>query len=83
MVRIIKDWERSGNGDGQRAENEEDFGHIYAVQRWRNVNSNEEGEYMNGDNRKSFLRDSKPHILYMWALFDDNDLLKQMLAILD
>ena len=33
-MKLIADWEKSGNGSGQRAEDTEEFGHISTGQPW-------------------------------------------------
>ena len=81
VLRVINDWERSGNGSGQRAEADEEFGHVSEDQLWRSPGDNEE-EFMDGDNRKNFLRDLKPHILYCWQIFDDFYILQNSLSVI-
>ena len=78
LMRIVMNWDKSGNGSGQRAETDEAFGHIDPKsQKWLNVTGDGEEEYVDGDNRKSFLGNHKSYYLYMWAFFDEHDMLHQ------
>ncbi len=67
-------------------EKDDDYGHIDENQLWINVNNDSEGiddagdNFMDGDNRKSFLRNNKSHILYMWHLFDESQILQHTLS---
>ena len=70
LQKVIADWETSGNGSGQRnMESHRDYGHVSAAQTWLNVNrevlDDYDEEFMDGDNRKSFLKSNKSHLLYM------------------
>ena len=61
MVKLIADWERSGAGAGKVDNHVDD-----------NDDDDEgepmEYEFIDGDDRKSFLRERPPHILYLWHL---------------
>jgi hypothetical protein len=71
LIKIIAKWELSGNGFGQRAITDDDFGHL----------GDEEMEA--GDNRGNFLDSmTKEHILYFWHLSDKNELLKNVLSVI-
>jgi hypothetical protein len=50
MVKVIADWEQSGNGAGQCVEEDNHY------------------VFVDGDNRKSFLRERPPHVLYLWHI---------------
>jgi hypothetical protein len=69
-MEIICCWELSGNGFGQRAQEEDEFGHLT------------EENFMD-DNRSSFLRNYRSHILYLWHLSDQEDILQSVKSILD
>ena len=49
----------SGNGSGQRQEDDEDFGHVVENQAQLGIGTE---MFMDGDNRENFLRRIKPHI---------------------
>jgi hypothetical protein len=66
MIELIRRWEQSGNGDGQREEMDSEFGQTRFV------------HHINGDNRASFLWDSPSHVLYLWHLMDLYDLLNDL-----
>ena len=60
MVKVIADWEHSGSGrgminnlvdDGDDTEGNTTEARVY--------------EFIDGDNRKSFLRERPPHVLYL------------------
>jgi hypothetical protein len=71
LIKIIAAWELSGNGFGQRTQDEDDFGHMT------------EEILSAGDNRSHFLRDKmKEHVLYFWHLADRNELLKNVLNVI-
>jgi hypothetical protein len=74
-AQVIAKWELSGNGFGQRRENEdgtyeEGFGHL------------SEEHFQASDNRANFLGEYGEYILYMWDVFDNNDMLDTMLSVL-
>lgn len=72
---IIYDWEKSGNGFGQRALSEAGWGTF----------TSEHLELEDGDNRANFLRReyyNKEHLLYLWHLADTLGLLSNMLNVL-
>jgi hypothetical protein len=71
LIKLISKWELSGNGFGQRAISDDDFGHLG------------EEEMEAGDNRGNFLDSmTKEHILYFWHLADRNELLKNVLSVI-
>ena len=53
MVKLINDWERSGAGHGMAVE-ELEGGGVY--------------KFINGDDRKNFLKERSPHVLYLWHI---------------
>jgi hypothetical protein len=70
LIAIIFKWEQSGNGFGQRDEDDEEFGHF---------------KIGKGDSRSSFVREShgqKSHHLYLWHLSDTMGVLKNVLNVL-
>lgn len=82
---VIDKWERSGNGSGQRVEDDAEFGSIIrdGVQQWlRPGSSMDEPEFQDGDNRANFLGGRGSHILYMWELFDMNQMLQTAMSAL-
>ena len=62
MVKLISDWERSGAGAGMVNDmiDEDDNSHRTTQQY--------EYEFLDGDDRKSFLRERPAHVLYLWHL---------------
>ena len=74
---VIAKWELSGNGSGQRAEDDKEHGHVSTDQVWLGSGGN---EFMDGDNRQNFLREEKSHALCFWQLCDLNNLLSHTLA---
>jgi hypothetical protein len=71
LIKIISKWELSGNGFGQRASDEDDFGHMT------------EDNFEAGDNRGNFLDcKTKEHILYFWHMADKAELLKNVLCVI-
>lgn len=70
---IVSDWEKSGNGFGQRARSDTSWGHF----------SSEHMDY--GDNRANFLRKdyyNKEYLLYFWHMSDQHGILSNMLNVL-
>ena len=53
MVKVINDWERSGAGHGMAVEELEGEG-VY--------------KFIGGDDRKNFLKERPPHVLYLWHI---------------
>ena len=53
MVKVVNDWERSGAGCGMAGEELEGEG-VY--------------KFINGDDRKNFLKERPPHVLYLWHI---------------
>ncbi|CAB9522913.1 expressed unknown protein [Seminavis robusta] len=71
LIKIIAKWELSGNGFGQRVEEDEAFGHLG------------EDELQCGDNRANFLdSQTKEHILYLWHVSDDQEILKNVMSVI-
>lgn len=66
---MISDWEKSGNGFGQRSTDDDEWGRF-------------KSDAVNGDNRASFLRNHKEHILYFWDLSDKEDIMGPVLNVL-
>lgn len=56
LMKVISNWELSGNGFGQRAPDHQNFGII------------EEDQLLEGDNRSSFVDTGKEHLLVLWDL---------------
>ena len=79
---VIDKWERSGNGEGQRNEDEHEYGSIRrnGEQLWLIPGTS--SEFQDGDNRASFLNGRGTHILYLWELFDRNDFLQTAIEAL-
>ena len=73
---VISKWELSGNGSGQRSEEDKEFGHIASGQKWLGGGDN---DCVDGDNRKIFLRQCESHVLHCWQFFGNN-LLSHSLA---
>lgn len=69
LVLLIDRWERSGNGDGQRMEDDSDFGHLQNLD-------------FQSDNRSSFLKNDRSSLLYFWQMLDKYDILQQTVSIL-
>ncbi|CAB9521959.1 hypothetical protein SEMRO_1254_G256390.1 [Seminavis robusta] len=71
LIKIISKWELSGNGFGQRAEGDDDFGHLAETQ------------LECGDNRANFLdSQTKEHILYLWHVADEAEILKNVMCVI-
>lgn len=75
LIRIIDMWERSGQGDGGHAEEEEDDDGAIESRVY------DFGELKNRsrkalDSRSSFLHNRPSYLLYLWEIFDKHDLLK-------
>lgn len=82
---IIDKWERSGNGSGQRAEDDHEFGSIRrdGDQLWLVPGTTaEEPEFQDGDNRANFLGGKGSHVLYLWELLDQNQMLQTTITCL-
>ena len=70
VVMLADAWHSSGNGSSQLVDKEENplFGHF-------------ESDIIDGDDRAAFLPlGARPHILYMWQLFDENQMLHYTMA---
>ena len=67
MVKVISDWERSGSGRGM-LNNLDD--HNDEKQSKQQVY-----EFVDGDDRKSFVRERPAHVLYLWHLAYKYDIL--------
>jgi DNA-directed RNA polymerase subunit L len=70
LMAVISNWELSGNGFGQRAQDDEGFGHL-------------EEEHFLDDNRQAFIQGYRSHILYLWHLSDEEDILHSVKSALD
>ena len=73
VISLISDWEKSGNGFGQRREADSDFGHMT------------EDHLQDGDVRSSFLKDwkgQKEHHLCLWHLADSLGILCNVVNVL-
>ena len=79
MVKVIADWERSGAGAGMTnnviegdddEEKDDDATETqHDLQRQcRTQNETQQYEFIDRDDRKSFLRERLPHILYLWHI---------------
>ncbi len=85
LMEKVDRWERSGNGEGQRVQNCPDFGHIQENQRWLAPGSKATDDrpiFLDGDNRKNFLNGKGYHLLYMWHLWDQNDIFNRVMSII-
>jgi hypothetical protein len=72
-MKIVTNWEASGNGTGQRAQEDKDFGRFVLE------------DCIDGDNRASFVRESmghKIHHLCLWHISDKMGVLKHVLHVL-
>ena len=78
---VVDKWERSGNGEGQRNEDEQEYGSILCngTQLWLAPGTN---EFQDGDNRSAFLNGQSTHILYLWELFERNEFLQTAIEAL-
>jgi len=75
LIIMVKDWEKSGNGFGQRPKDDEEYGRF----------SKEHPGLQEGDNRQSFMRPEngqKEHHLYFWHLADEYGILSNVLTVL-
>jgi hypothetical protein len=70
LVVMVKNYEKSGNGSGNRMETENDSGSISS---FRLTDDND---------RQNFLGNNKPHLLYFWQLLEEYDLLDNTLAVI-
>ena len=78
MVKVIADWERSGAGagminnviEGDDEEKDDDATETQCdtQQQHQAQNETQQYEFIDGDDRKSFLRERLPHILYLWHI---------------
>ena len=79
MVKVIADWERSGAGAGMinnviEGDNDEEKDDDATEtqhdiqQQHQTQNETQQYEFIDGDDRKSFLRERPPHILYLWHI---------------
>ena len=70
MVKVITDWEHSGSGHGiinNLVDNGDD--------NEGNTTEARVYEFINGDDRKSFLQERPPHVLYLWHIAYTYDIL--------
>lgn len=75
ITQIVGNWERSGNGYGQRKEGDKQFGHFDLEQQ----------DEEDGDNRASYIQHHqghRNHHLYLWYLGDKMGVLSNVLNIL-
>jgi hypothetical protein len=70
LMAVISNWELSGNGFGQRRQEEVGFGSL-------------EEEHLLDDNGGAFLQGYRSHILYLWHLSDEEDILQSVKSALD
>ena len=79
MVKVIADWERSGvgvgminnviEGDDDEEKDDDATETQFDTQRQcRTQNETKQYEFLDGDDRKSFLRERLAHILYLWHI---------------
>ena len=70
MVKVIADWERSGSGHGMINnlvdDGDENEGSMTEARVY---------EFIDGDDRKSFLHERPPHVLYLWHIAYTYDIL--------
>ena len=70
MVKVIADWEHSGSGHGMINNlvnnGDENEGNMTEARVY---------EFIDGDNRKSFLHEQPPHVLYLWHIAYTYDIL--------
>jgi hypothetical protein len=69
LVLLIDRWERSGNGDGQRLDTDNQFGSVGDI-------------HYQGDDRASFLKTERPTLLYYWNMLIKYDILQETVSIL-
>ena len=74
-MKLIANWEQSGNGQGQRPADDQNYGHVHRGGH----------EFIEGDNRRCFLDTLglQSHVLYGWAVFEEHDMLHFTLARLN
>ncbi len=70
LMAVVSKWELSGNGFGQRAQKDKGFGHL-------------EEEHFLDNNRRAFLQGYRSHILYLWHLSNEEDILQSVKSALD
>ena len=73
MVKVIADWERSGSGHGMINnlvdDGDENEGSMTEARVY---------EFIDGDDRKSFLHKRPPHVLYLWHIAYTYDILHNL-----
>jgi hypothetical protein len=69
LVLMINRWERSGNGDGQRWEEDRTFGHMESI-------------HYQSENRSQFLQNDRSTLLYYWQMLDNYDMISNTVSIL-
>jgi len=85
IMEMVDRWERSGNGEGQRAQDSQDFGHIVEDQLWLAPGSHATDPaptYMDGDNRRNFLNGKGSYLLYMWQVWDESQIFNRVMSII-
>jgi hypothetical protein len=70
LMVVISNWELSSNGFGQRTKEDDGFGCL-------------EEEHLLDDNRGAFLKGFRSHILYLWHLSNEEDILQSVKSVLD
>ena len=82
MLKVMNNWELSGNGEGNRNLVDEDAEWITLDSTDANFGAYTRNQYKD-DNRKDFLSQFGPEILYAWKLFDINEIRQSVLSTLD
>jgi hypothetical protein len=65
---MMSNWNTSGSGDGQKSDKTDD------------EPAGSQCNTICGDDRRAFLHGRKAYLLYMWQLFDDNDILAHCMS---
>lgn len=69
LVVVIDNWERSGNGGGNRSIDDDDYGRINTMT-------------LQDDDRSNFLGGNKSHLLYFWQILEECELLQKTLSVI-
>jgi hypothetical protein len=85
MMKVIHRWEQSGNGGGQRAPDDPNFGRIFqAVSTSSSFDvEHTEESVIDGNNRASFLQNEATYVLYMWHLLESAQILRHTVSIMN